>query len=178
MNKIFTIPNLLSMLRLVLIPVFCWTYIGLDSVLITILLMVFSGITDLADGYIARKFNMTSDFGKFLDPLADKLTLVAFLFCLTTRFPHLLILFGLMLIKELTLSLAVLMIIKKTGYVPMALWHGKLVTALQYLVLGLHLIFPQMPLTLSYLQMGLVIGLMTLSFILYLTSYVKMLKQK
>lgn len=51
-----------------------------------------SGLTDLADGYIARRFHRISNLGKILDPVADKLTQAAMLICLFTRFPHVLLL--------------------------------------------------------------------------------------
>ena len=60
-----------------------------------------SGLTDLADGYIARRFHGISNLGKILDPVADKLTQAAMLICLFTRFPHVLLLIAIMAGKEL-----------------------------------------------------------------------------
>ena len=86
-NRIITIPNLLSAFRLVLIPVFLWTYCIREEYLVTAGLLLLSGLTDLADGFIARRFHMVSNLGKMLDPVADKLTQAAMLICLVTRFP-------------------------------------------------------------------------------------------
>ena len=61
-----------------------------------------SGLSDTVDGVIARRFNMVTTFGKAIDPVADKLTQIAMLLCLLTRFPSLIILFVLLLIKEIT----------------------------------------------------------------------------
>ena len=86
-NKILTIPNLLSLFRLILIPVIIWLYWFRKDYFPAGVLLIISGLTDLADGYIARHFNAVSNVGKILDPIADKLTQAAMLFCLVTRFP-------------------------------------------------------------------------------------------
>ena len=86
-KKIVTIPNILSFFRLCLIPVIIWLYIGEKNYLWAGIVLILSGATDLADGFIARHFHMISDLGKVLDPVADKLTQAAMLFCLCTRFP-------------------------------------------------------------------------------------------
>ena len=86
-KKIITIPNLLSFFRLCLIPIMVWIYCVKKDYLWTTLILTLSGLTDVVDGTIARKWGMISDFGKILDPIADKLTLAAMLFWLVTRFP-------------------------------------------------------------------------------------------
>lgn len=68
-----TIPNLLSVIRIALIPVFAVMYLQGNQILAIIILAV-SGLTDLFDGKIARRFNQVSALGKILDPVADKLT--------------------------------------------------------------------------------------------------------
>ncbi len=68
-----TIPNLLSLLRIVLVPFFAYFYIN-DQILLAVLMLALSGISDFLDGKIARKFNQISALGKVLDPVADKLT--------------------------------------------------------------------------------------------------------
>lgn len=75
-KKIFTIPNLLSAFRLLLIPVFVWAYCIKKAYLLTAGVLLLSGLTDMADGFIARRFHMISDLGKMLDPIADKLSLI------------------------------------------------------------------------------------------------------
>ncbi|MBE6037172.1 MAG: CDP-alcohol phosphatidyltransferase family protein [Clostridiales bacterium] len=177
-SKIFTIPNLLSFFRILLIPLFCWTYIGREDILWTAVIIVVSGLSDLADGYIARTFHMTSDLGKFLDPLSDKLTLAALVVCLFTRFPYMILVFALMFVKEITTSLTHLKAMKKTGKVPMALWHGKISTAGLYVVMGLHLVWPTMPEILSYTLVALIMTIMLLSFILYLVRNLRIINGK
>lgn len=69
----FTIPNLLSVIRIALIPVFAVMYLN-GNQLLAIAILAVSGLTDLFDGKIARRFNQVSALGKILDPVADKLT--------------------------------------------------------------------------------------------------------
>ena len=85
LKKIFTIPNIISIVRILLIPVFVWAFLsGRD--LLALVLVVVSGISDKLDGTIARRFNMISDAGKWLDPMADKFTQVALALILFLRF--------------------------------------------------------------------------------------------
>ena len=92
-KNIFTIPNILSMFRLLLLPVIVYMYMNQKDYVLTGILLLISGLTDLLDGYIARTFNMMSDLGKILDPVADKATQAVVLLCLMTRFSWLTILF-------------------------------------------------------------------------------------
>lgn len=68
-----TIPNLISLVRLALIPVFLWLLFGKDDPFAAGWLLGFIGATDWIDGYLARRLNQVSEVGKFLDPLADRL---------------------------------------------------------------------------------------------------------
>lgn len=86
-GRVITIPNLLSLLRLCLIPVIVWLYLVRGNQFAAGCLMVLSGLTDVMDGRIARRFHMVSDLGKALDPIADKATQAAVLICLIAKFP-------------------------------------------------------------------------------------------
>ena len=85
MKNIFTIPNIISLFRLVLIPFFAIIYFS-DSFeyryFWCVFIILLSGLSDIVDGVIARKCNMISDLGKILDPIADKLTQVVVILCL------------------------------------------------------------------------------------------------
>ena len=89
-KDVFTIPNMLSLFRLSLIPVYVSIYLNArtdrDYLLAGSILAV-SCLTDLVDGYIARKFNQISNLGKLLDPFADKLTQLTLVICLSIRYP-------------------------------------------------------------------------------------------
>ena len=101
-GKIFTIPNLLSFLRLVMILWFVWEYLDQENSIGTALILLLSGFTDTIDGWIARRFNMVSNLGKALDPVADKLTQIAMIACLVIRFPHMWVVLGVLVVKEFT----------------------------------------------------------------------------
>lgn len=163
---VFSIPNLLSLFRLCLIPVIVLLYRdGEHGPALAVLIL--SGVTDIADGIIARKYDMVSDFGKAFDPFADKLTQLAMLFCLLRRFPHMLIPFVVLAIKELTAGILGLITIKKTDSVPSARWHGKLTTLFLYASIGLHLIWNGIPPLVSDACILLCTGMMCLSAVLY-----------
>lgn len=173
-HKILTIPNVLSFFRLCLIPLIIWQYAGKHNYLISICLLVLSGLTDIADGIIARKFNMVSDFGKALDPVADKLTQIAVLFCLIARFPNMRIPLILLTVKEIFAGITGLMMVKK-GIINGAAWHGKVTTALLYGAMLLHMAWANILPAVSDIMIGICTGMIILSGILYGIQNVKCL---
>ena len=166
-KRVLTIPNLLSALRICLIPVFVCTYCIGRSTRATAWVLLFSGLTDIADGWIARRFHMVSDLGKALDPIADKLTQAALLFCLAAKFPKMIPLLVLLALKEITTGVATLIAIKRTGTVKGAAWHGKLLTFLLYGMMLLHLLWPEITPSISDCTINACLGVMMLSFALY-----------
>ena len=76
-NRVLTIPNLISIIRLALVPVFLWLLWGADEEVWAAVLLAFLGATDWVDGYIARHWDQGSELGKILDPTADRVLLVA-----------------------------------------------------------------------------------------------------
>ena len=81
-----TVPNALSVLRIIVIPFFAWFFMH-DQLAIAVALLVLSGLSDCVDGFIARKLNQVTELGKMLDPLADKLTQGVVALCLAIKFP-------------------------------------------------------------------------------------------
>ena len=144
-HKIITIPNVLSFFRLLLIPVIMWLYIVKKDPICTTVILILSGVTDVVDGIIARKCNMISDFGKAFDPVADKLTQIAMLFCLVSRFKWMLLPLCVMVAKEITAGILGLLVIRKTGKVDGAVWHGKATTVSLYSMMIIHLIWFHIP---------------------------------
>ncbi|MBQ8321547.1 MAG: CDP-alcohol phosphatidyltransferase family protein [Clostridia bacterium] len=173
-EQILTIPNMLSFLRLALIPVILWLYLTGELVLAAVVI-VLSSITDIVDGFIARRFNMVSDFGKAIDPIADKLTQIAVLFCLVTRFPLMLIPLIIMIIKELTSFILRLVLFKKTDIVVGAVWHGKLNTVVLHSVILLHVLWIYIPEAVSAGCIAASVAIMLTSFVLYTIDGAKLL---
>ena len=137
LNKkdIFTIPNILSFIRILLIPVIAVLYCYYKAYEAAVVVIILSGLTDVVDGQIARRFNMVSDFGKFLDPLADKLTQAAMALCLAVRYPGMGVLFILMLVKESVLFVCAYGALKATNIVNSAKWYGKVTTVMLYVIM-------------------------------------------
>ena len=109
---------------------------------------------------------MVSDFGKALDPVADKLTQIAMLFCLVTRFPHMWLPLILLIVKEIFAGITGLMMVKR-GTVIGADWHGKVTTVLLYGTMLVHLAWVNVPLVASNLLIGACTAMLVVSGILY-----------
>lgn len=176
-DKIFTIPNLLSFLRLCMIPLMIWLYIGRENYGLTTLVLILSGLTDLADGFIARRFHMVSDLGKAFDPVADKLTQIAMMFCLVARFPLMLLPWVILVIKEVFTGITSLLAIHKTGTVEGAVWHGKVTTTLLYITMAMHLLWYNIPPTASLISILLCTAMMLISAVGYGIRNFKMLRK-
>lgn len=177
-HKIVTIPNILSLFRLLLIPVIVWLYIVKEDPVLTTVILALSGITDIVDGIIARKCHMISDFGKAFDPVADKLTQIAMLFCLVSRFKWMLLPLCVMVIKEVTAGILGLLVIRKTGKVDGAVWHGKATTVSLYSMMIIHLIWYNIPGVISGILIGACTALALLSAFMYSRENVRILLGK
>lgn len=177
-KKIITIPNILSFFRLCLIPLMIWLYCAKNNYILTTVVLFVSGLTDIADGFIARHFNMISDFGKALDPVADKLTQIAMLYCLCTRYPLMLLPLAILALKEIIAAILGLIVIKKTGKVKGAVWHGKVATFLLYTMMLVHLLWINIPKALSVTSILVCTVMVLLSAVLYTRRNLKTLKGK
>ena len=173
-NKIFTIPNVLSFFRLCLIPLIVWQYVFQHNYYIALYLLALSGLTDIADGIIARKFNMVSDFGKAFDPIADKLTQIVMLLCLVTRFHNMWLPLILLVVKEVFAGVTGLMMVRK-GVVLGANWHGKATTVLLYATMLIHLAWVNISAAQSNILIGACTAMIILSGILYAIRNLKFL---
>ena len=131
-KDIFTIPNLLSLLRLVLIPFYAFVYLKTNRNDLAAALLVLSCLTDLLDGFIARRYHSISDLGKFLDPLADKITQLTVILCLGARHALIKALIPLFLIKELLQSILAYIHFRNGKTLNGALWAGKISTAVLF----------------------------------------------
>lgn len=177
-GRIITIPNILSFFRICLLPVLVWLYCVERNDLWTMLVLLLSGATDLADGFIARKFHMVSDLGKVLDPIADKLTQGVMLACLIVRFPLMAVPFSLMLVKEMFMGITGLLAIRRTGKVFGARWHGKAATCLLYFTVILHVAWPGIPAAASGISIAACVLMMAVSLIYYAIDNIKALRGK
>lgn len=142
-----SIPNILSVLRIVLVPIFVYEFTFCDNYFSAGIILLISGITDCLDGFIARKFNMITDLGKVLDPIADKLTQIMVVFCLAHKhFSIMWVLFGFLVVKDFALLIGGISIYKKKDMVVVSNWYGKVATIVFYIATILIIFFyPVMP---------------------------------
>ena len=175
-KEVLTIPNMLSMFRLILIPVYIAIYLHAShetDYYIAAGILAVSCLTDLIDGKIARHFNMVSALGKILDPLADKATQFTLIVCLATRHPVLWYVGALFVIKESFQLIAGSINLKKRIMLKGALITGKICTTVLFLSLILMVMMPELS--------GNIIGLIAIvdtvflmiSFCDYLITYWK-----
>lgn len=172
-DQILTIPNLLSVIRLLLIPLIIWLYCGAQKYQMAVIVILLSGLTDIADGIIARKYNMVSDFGKILDPFADKLTQAALILCLTVKYKLMVPLIIEFAIRELCMLVMGCITIRKHHSVNSAKWYGKVTTVVLYAVMMILILFPGISDTAAD---GMIIGcglIMLVSFFLYVRFYIQ-----
>lgn len=127
------VPNILTIIRFLLIPIIL-LFLFSGNYLLAFIFFTISGITDILDGYIARKFNFVSNFGKLMDPLADKLTqisMLAALFFLNIVPVWILII---VLLKEVIMVAGASFLYGKSVVV-YSRWYGKLATVLFYIAI-------------------------------------------
>jgi len=139
---LLNLPNILTIIRFFLVPLFVISFYSdlRYRYFLAITIFLISGITDILDGYIARKYNMITKFGKLFDPLADKLMILAVLWCLMSKnfIPQ--IIFHIVLLKELFMIVGSLFLYRRIKLVVSSNIFGKLSTFLFYIAIILALL--------------------------------------
>lgn len=176
-EQVITIPNLMSLVRLAMIPIIIWLYIVKSDYRSAALLIIISGATDVADGFIARKFNMVSDLGKILDPMADKLTQIAIVICLAVHYSLMKLLAAAFILKELTMIALGLVTMKRTDTVNSSKWYGKATTVFMYFTLMLLILVPKIPMQAANVMICICIVLILFSLMMYIRFYSSILKK-
>ena len=147
-KEIWSFPNLLSLFRLFLIPVYLTLYLRADSpgsYAAAAVILALSCLTDLVDGRIARRFNMITNLGKVLDPLADKLTQLVMMVCLSLRHKVLRYLLIIFLIKECFQLFAMIAAMRHGKGLSGALMSGKISTTVLFTSLIILVLLPDLP---------------------------------
>lgn len=137
-DKIITVPNILTLIRIILTPIFAILYLQ-KFYIYSAVVLVLSGLTDVLDGFIARRFNLITTLGKILDPIADKLTQAIIIVCLTINHYNdedSLLIFVLILLfaKEFTMLLGAIILFKGGARPSESKWWGKLGTVMVYVL--------------------------------------------
>lgn len=180
-KEVFSIPNILGYFRILLVPVFAWIYCTADSssdYYAAAIVAGVSGITDLLDGKIARKFDMITELGKFIDPFADKLTQGVLILCMTTRWSLMWLLVGIFIVKEGFMIVAGAVLLHTKGRkLDGAKWYGKVCTALLYVIMFILLLFPNIPTAAVNTFILFSAALMAVTLALYIPVFYKMGKE-
>ena len=172
-DRILTLPNILSFFRLALIPAIVYAY-DLELYGWALALLLLSGATDVIDGWIARTFHMVSDFGKALDPIADKLTQAALLLCiLPVKFRWVV---GVLGFKEITIGILSWLTLKRTHKIFSAGWYGKLCTVVIYLSLLVLMLWHSVPGWFLIADACLISAAILLSFGKYFVYFTRILR--
>ena len=177
-EDLINIPNVLCYIRILLVPFFVYLFLK-EYYWQSALVIVVATATDVIDGWIARHFNMITDWGKFIDPLADKLMQFAMLIMAIFKTPWVWILVGLFFVKEVIMLIVGLYIYHLGDNLNGAMWCGKLCTVILdgslLLIIGL-----PMNMLVDELIIGLIIvcsGFLIMSFCVYMNAYKKMYKE-
>ncbi len=128
---IFTIPNILSYMRILLIAPFVRFFLQSRYEMAAIMIVI-SGLTDCVDGFLARRLNQITQLGKMLDPVADKLTLLAVAVCLSIMKPIIFPVVAILAAKDILMLIGASLLLKKHIMPVAAAWYGKLGTICFY----------------------------------------------
>lgn len=190
-----TIPNLLSLLRIILIPVFVYLFL-VQKYKAAVIVVFFSGMTDLFDGKIARHFNQISNLGKLLDPAADKLTQMTLAVLLFSHFNDsdeetvkaFSYVFLLFILKEFLMIVASFALLMLDITPQAAVIYGKVATFVFYVVIGLLLCFApgcgalntyfELPTTVIIIMVSVAAFLTIVAFFSYLPDTIKQIRAR
>ncbi|WP_411338308.1 CDP-alcohol phosphatidyltransferase family protein [Ruminococcus gauvreauii] len=179
-KEYLSIPNLLGYFRILLLPVYLYVYVNASSERdyhLAVFIIFLSFLSDFLDGKIARRFDMVTDFGKILDPIADKITQGALALSFTFRYPAVAVLLTVFLIKEAVMGILGLYLIRQGVPAEGAKMHGKICTALLDAAMLVLLLFHDIPsFFVSLLILACILAII-ISFILYLRQYRRQIKE-
>ena len=173
-KEILTIPNLLSLFRLILIPVYMTIYlnaVNASDYYLSAAILAVSCLTDMIDGKIARHFNMISTVGKILDPFADKATQFTLILCLALKHPVLWYLVCLFIVKEGFQLIAGGINLTKGRMLDGALLRGKVCTTILFLSLIILVMLPTLSETAILVITIIDSAFMINAFIQYILAY-------
>ncbi len=180
-NQNWTIPNLLSVLRILVIGPFAYFFLN-DQLLWAVAMLAFSGLSDLFDGLIARKFNQVTELGKMLDPVADKLTQATIAVCLAVKHPILIPILLVFVLKELGMLVGGCILLKKKKRPCAAKWYGKVATFSFYIsavvivvMEGVFHLYTTTTAVISYVLLGITAVFMIYAMVRYFQIFLQLL---
>lgn len=139
-GELLNIPNIITSFRFILIPFFGY-FLFMQQYGLAAFFFLLSGFSDILDGFLARKLNMITSWGKIADPVADKLMQITALVLLTMQLkipPAIIII---VVAKEIFMGIGSILLYKKENFVVHANWYGKLATVIFYLAIAAIIMF-------------------------------------
>ncbi len=179
-RDLWSIPNVLCYIRFLLIPIFVMQYIRAEEpkqYMQAAAIVLASGLTDFLDGFIARTFNMVTELGKLLDPLADKLTQASLIFVLIVEIKWMFLLLILFVAMQLFMFIAGLAMLKKDKRLDGSKWFGRVSTAVFYAVMLVLVALPELSEATQNILMMVCGIFLTMSFALYIREYIRMYRE-
>ena len=183
-SKNLNIPNMLSVIRILLIPVFIVFYMKADSehydyYAYAASALIASGLSDLFDGVIARKFNQITELGKILDPIADKLTQLAVVIFVAIKLNNSILSLALMgfVIKEVLMLVGGFIILRKKIAMQASKWYGKIATAVFYVVMAAIALFEGIPTEIAFVMILVALAFMLVAFVGYINDFVRIMRE-
>ena len=178
--KLKNIPNILSVIRIILVFVFVLVFFVADSPIWALVVFLTAGATDVVDGYLARRFNWVTNLGKILDPLADKLMQCTALVCLCIRNFVPVWFVAVFFVKELATLISGALVIRRRNVVVVSKWYGKAAVCLFYMAIFVCIVFSDFlesnPLV-GIIMFGSVAVFAMLAFAGYIKHYSKLKKE-
>lgn len=174
-----SIPNMISIFRIILLPFFVYSYFFWDTGEVYLLsagILLLSGLTDVVDGFIARRFNMITQLGRFLDPLADKLTQATVCVAIAIQTKALIFFPVVYIGKEILMTIGGILLTRKKKLLMNSKWFGKLATFSFYVCTFLIVLLPGISLSIALFMVGIVLILAFFSLINYFLLFKKLVK--
>lgn len=171
------VPNVLTIIRLFMVPCFVLCFVKgseqtmAHGVVYAAVLFILAALTDILDGYIARKYNQITDFGKLADPLADKMMQVAAIACLAIYERISAWIFYVFLVKEMLMVLGGATLLKKSKFVVYSKWSGKIATVVLFLCIIVIMLCPQIGMKTATIMMCVCIVFTLVALFNYLQMY-------
>lgn len=172
------IPNIITLFRIILVFVFIFVFNSEleNKNILCAIVFILSGISDVLDGYIARKYNFVSNFGKLMDPLADKFMQITVAVCVATVEKALIWVPIVLVLKEISMICGAARLFKKENIVVCANIFGKIASLLYFIVFSLIIIFKDINPLVKQVMCLSFIGVSIIAFINYFNFYIKVYK--
>lgn len=180
LKKNINVPNALTLLRIIVIFPMARFLLKQDYLMAGVMILI-SGVSDMLDGFLARRLNQITDLGKILDPIADKLTLIAVVVCVNVLYPEIMPFIIVLFTKELLMLSGGAFLLRFRIKPPAAKWYGKISTVLFYTsittLIMLKAVWGYTNRTLSLVLLSITTASMLFSLVMYFLLFLRIVKE-